>query len=257
MAMSTGLSPHGEWHGHRIGVIPSGEHGEERLQISHRARHRADDADEREGTETRGLMTGRRNAARSGLEAADTGEVRRDANRAAAVAPDPPTRQTRGNRRRFSAARSARRPRRIPGIHRPAVQRIVGLVAHQHLGYVGGADDDRTGLLQPMDDNGVPCGHHAGAERTAGFAAQARDLDGALHGDGQPAERATRRPVRCGLVLRARFRDGLVGPQVDERADRRIEGRDAIEVGLDQIGCGKVARVHEAHEHARGSGKGD
>ncbi len=61
-------------------------------------------------------MSGRRNASRSRLQSANPAKVRRHANRTAAIAPHTARGKPRRNRRRLSPARSARRPRKVPGI---------------------------------------------------------------------------------------------------------------------------------------------
>ena len=121
------------------------------LDVVHRSRHRPDDAGEREGTAAGREVSGGRHAARRRLEAADAAEVRRHANRSAAVAADAAGRQARGDGRRFAAARSARRAIERPRVVRPAVERVVGLPRHELLGNVRHAEHDGARGLEACD----------------------------------------------------------------------------------------------------------
>src|SRR5579885_1477928 len=79
---------------------------EQHLQIGNGSRHWTDHAHKRERTARWREMSGRGDAARSGLEPTDSSKVGGNSNRAAAVAPNTARGHSGSNRRRFSAARS-------------------------------------------------------------------------------------------------------------------------------------------------------
>ena len=72
------------------------------------------------GPADRGKCPRRRNSPRRRLQSANPGEMCGDSNRSAAIAAHSSRRTSRGNRRRFAAARAARRARQVPGIIRRA-----------------------------------------------------------------------------------------------------------------------------------------
>ena len=168
-----------------IGIADVGarHHFEQQLHVVDRPRHRPDDAGEGERAATRRKVSGRRHAAGRGLEAADAAEVRRHANRPAAVAADAARRQARGDGRRLAAARSARRAIERPRAVGAAVERVVGFPGHQLLGDVGDAKHDGAGGAEPSDQRRVGLAADAGSKARAGLEGEAGDGDGALDAD--------------------------------------------------------------------------
>ena len=131
---------------------------------------------------------------------------------------------------------SAGRVLEPPRVRRPAVQRVVRLVPHQHFGHVRRAEDDGACGAQPRDDDRVAGGDDPLARRTPGFAPEPGDLDRALDRDGQPAERPARQTARGLGVLRARLGERRLSAQVHERVELRLQARDLLEVRRDDAG---------------------
>ena len=200
-------------------------------------------------------MARRRNATRSGLEAADAAEVRGHANRASAVAADAARRTSRGNGRGFAAARSARSFRQVPGVLCATVQRIVGLVPHQHLGHVGRAQDDGSGAAEACDNRGVAHGDTPATRRTSRLAPEPGDLDGALHRDGKTAQGPSGHTPDGGGVLPGRFVERRLGAHLNERVQLVRSSGNPIEMRPNQVGRGHLARGHPAHQFSCGKGQ--
>src|SRR5713101_1262328 len=96
-----------------------------------------------------GKMSCGRHTAWRGLQARDSTEVRRNANRPTAVASDSSGRAVRRDGRGFAAARSAGGARQVPGIVCAPRGVVVGFVVVQKLGTVSFAQDNGPGRAQP------------------------------------------------------------------------------------------------------------
>src|SRR5208282_5220808 len=131
-----------------------------------------DNADGCKWARGHGKMSGRRNAAWSGLQSTYAGEVSRHANRSTAV-----TACARSDRRRFAATGATGRAIQVPGIVASAVKQIVGLPRHQELRGVSCAQDDCAGILQPCDKRSILLRNKPSAQAGPGLAAEA------LHGE--------------------------------------------------------------------------
>src|SRR5688572_7122048 len=73
---------HGEW----VGWVVCGQHGKKQTQILGGACHRSGDGGQAGGISKRGEVAGGGNAAGSWLQSGDAAEVRRNADRSAAIA---------------------------------------------------------------------------------------------------------------------------------------------------------------------------
>ena len=242
----------------RIADVGAGHHLEQQLHVVDCSRHRADDAGEGERAAARREVPGGRHAARRGLEAADAAEVRRHANRSAAVAADAACRQARGDGRGLAAARSARRAIERPRAVGAAVERVVGFPRHQLLGDVGDAEDDGAGGAESCDQRGVGLAADARAKARAGLEGQAGDGDGALDADrARPAEGGRCLPAvalakagcrvhaMCLVLSRARVGQRAIGVEADVGVERRIERLDALQVRLDEFHRRDLLRAHQ------------
>lgn|SRR5882724_1011420 len=176
----------------RIAGIRTGEDVEKYAKIGGGARHRADDANPAKGTVAGRNVTGGWDAAGRWLESADAAEVRRDTNRAAAVAADSAERTARSDGRRFTATGAAGRVREIPRIAGGAGDAIVGFVSHEEFGRVRAADKNGSGRAKAFDDGRGARRNFTFAEEGAGGSGPACDLDAALHGDRDSVKRAGR-----------------------------------------------------------------
>ena len=123
-----------------------------------RARHWPDRAQNRERPHARRQMPPSRNPAWRWLQRADAREVRRHAHRPAAVATQSRGGHPRRNRRRLAPARSARRALEVPRIARAPMQQVRGLIGHQELRAVGGAQNQRSRRAQPRHHHRILAG---------------------------------------------------------------------------------------------------
>ncbi len=102
-------------------------------KIVHRPRHRPNHPQQRKRAARLRKVSCRRNPSRRWLQSADPAKVRGHTNRPSAIAPHAASRKSRRNRGRLAPARSARRPRQVPGIISPPIKKVVGLPRHQHI----------------------------------------------------------------------------------------------------------------------------
>ena len=135
-----------------VAGIGAGEHVEKCAQIRDCARHGADDANPAEGTVAGRNVTGGWDTARRGLESANSTEMRRDANGAAAVAADSSIGTAGGDGCRFAAAGATGRVCEIPGVAGGAVDAIVGFVGHEEFGRVGATEKNGSGGEEAFDN---------------------------------------------------------------------------------------------------------
>jgi hypothetical protein len=178
-------------------------------------------------------MAGRGEAACRRLERTDAGEVCGLANGSPAVAAESGRRHARRDRCRFAAAGSARGTFQIPGITRAAVEQVLGLIGHQELGAVGGAEDDGASREQAVDQDGVRIRNEAAMDGAAGFAAIPGDSDRGFDGDRQAGE-------RTGAEARD-LRPHAVGVEVDQGVELRIEPPDLCDVLVEEFASCSVA----------------
>src|SRR4029077_6141523 len=100
------------------------------FQIFNCASHGTDHTNQSERADRTREMPGRWNASRSGFKSADSAEVGRHSNGAAAIAANASRRTAGSNRGGFTAAGTTGRVREFPGIICAAVKKIVRLPRH-------------------------------------------------------------------------------------------------------------------------------
>src|SRR5208283_1536493 len=225
------LSPaHLDRRGTRVSVVPTGHNFEQGSQVFYGARHRPDHTDQGKGATGFWKVSGRGNSSGSRLQAADAAEVRRDADRTAAVTAHAASGKSRGNGGGLSAARSTRGPGHIPGIVGAAIKKVVALPGHEQFGRVGDAEDHGSGGAQACDQRGVGSGDVSGAQTRTGFTKMSghinRRLDGNRHTMQRPEIVSAQDRFLCFPCLgKDSFR--LV---INESVQRGIQARNAIEV---------------------------
>jgi len=135
-----------------IARIRTGEHVEQSAKIRHGARHRTYDADPAEGTVAGRNVARGWDAAGSGLKPANSTEMRRDADGAAAVATDSAEGAAGSDGCRFAAAGAAGRVGEIPWIASGAVDAIVGFVGHEEFRRVGATEKNGSRCEKAFDN---------------------------------------------------------------------------------------------------------
>ncbi len=100
-------------------------------------------------------MSGRGDSSRRWLQAADAAEVSGNANRASTIAADSSGGHTCGDRGRFASARTAGRALQVPRAIGAAIEQVVRLPGHQHLGSVGDAKHNCSSILQTRDQRRI------------------------------------------------------------------------------------------------------
>ena len=113
------------------------------------------------------------------------------------------------------------------------IVRIAGR-SRMEIGEFGGdglADDHGTGVAQPLDHMRVLIGPAPGQERRAAFGRIVAGVDDVLDPDRNAVQRTQRHAPALALVERARLRDGMVGIEMGEGADFRIDRGDTVEAG--------------------------
>ena len=206
--------------------IRPGHRGEQQRQVSHRARHRPDDAarvpdvvDAAVGHQPR-----RRTQADDVVE---RGGV-----------PDAPAqigsigdRQHPGSQRGTgAAAASACRPVQRPGVPRRAEDIVEGVRAGAELGRVGLAHDDRAGRAEPFHDQAVGDGNVVGERAGAVGGADAGRVVEILDRDGQTVQRPERLAARDPAVRLVGVVQRALLPQADNRVDPRVDRVDPLQV---------------------------
>src|SRR2546422_2800863 len=117
-------------------------------------------------------MAGGGNAAGSRFEPADAAEVRGDANGSTAIAAHTSGGASGSDGSSFSATRSARRAREIPGIVGASIEKVIGLPCHQQLGSVRNSKNDCARLAQTCDQGSIRRRHTACAQFCSGLTAK-------------------------------------------------------------------------------------
>ena len=151
---------------------------EEQSQVGDSACQGADGAEKSEGPEAAREMAGGGDASGGGLERADAGVMGGLADGTAAVTAESGRRKACGDGGCFAATRTTGGVFKVPGIARATAEPIFGLVGHEELGAVGGAEDDGAGREETIDDNGVFVGDESAIEHAADFATMASNGDG-------------------------------------------------------------------------------
>ena len=183
-------------------------------------------------------MPGRGNAAGSGFEAADSGVVGGDADGASAVAADTGGGASRRDGSRFAPARAAGSARKVPGIVRPAVEEIIGLIGHQKFGDVGVAQNYGARGAKTGDECGVSVRRVSFPKQGAAFAEKTCDIHGAFKRDRYAVQRAE--VVMRGSLCELRFGSAgagkrSIGVYVNVGIEAGIQTFDAPEMSFDEF----------------------
>src|SRR5438270_11413626 len=91
----------------------------------------------------------------------------RHANRTASVAANSCGAQARCDGRSLTPARPSGRTLWIPCAIGASVQWIFCVIRHEHLGNIGIAENNSSGVLEALDENSILIGNQAGASATA------------------------------------------------------------------------------------------
>jgi hypothetical protein len=239
----------------RIADIRSRHYRQQQGHIVHRARHRADDAGERERAGARREVSRCRHASRRWLQAYDAGEVGRDADGSAAIAADATRRESGRYRRRLAAARAAGGAAGIPRVTGAPVQRVVGFPRHQVLGNVGDAEDDRACFACTTHQRRVTLTAYAAPQWAARFPRHPRDRDRALDAERHAVQRPERLAA-CDCPLRgSRSRPRAVCIDEHEGVQLGIERLDTFEVSVHDVHGRHFAPGDEAGDFMCGKGR--
>ncbi len=133
-------------------------------------------------------MPSGRNPPGSGLESADSAEMRGDADRSAAVTAHPARRTSRRDCGRFPTTRSSSGTRQIPGIIGTPIEKIVRLPRHEQLGGVGHAQDDRSRIAQASHQRRVGVSDVSRTQFRPRLAAHSRHVNRTLDADGNAVQ---------------------------------------------------------------------
>src|SRR6266852_6485950 len=130
------------------------------------------------------------NAADDGLEADDAAKACGDANRSSGVGANAAVAESGGNGCRGAAAGAAGNARKIPGIARWAIVRVVGGDAVSKFVEIGFAEEDGAGFLELGPDYGVMQRDEILENFRAGSGANALGVDVVFQRDGNAMKRA-------------------------------------------------------------------
>src|SRR5882762_4035049 len=126
-----------DWGGQRIVGVWSTQYFEQDLQIADGARHRPNDSEPSERAVSGRIVAARRNSPWRRLQSADSTEMGRHTNRAAAVAAYSAGGTAGSNRSGFTAAGTSRREFGIPRVAGLSGEPVIGFVSHQEFRGVG------------------------------------------------------------------------------------------------------------------------
>ena len=144
----------------RVGGVGAGDHVQQRAPRRATVRVERPDLIERRGEREQAVA---RDASVGRLQPDEAAERGRLADRSAGVGSERGRHQAGGDRDRRSAARPARRARRIPRVARRAEGRVLGRRAHRELVAVGLADDDGAGRARRRSTTVASYGGHVAA----------------------------------------------------------------------------------------------
>ena len=201
-------------------------HHQRRVGDAHRVRPEVGD-----GAERRQRV--RRHPPEARLEPDVAAEGGRDAHRPGAVGADAERSEAGRHRRRGAARRPTRRLRRIPRVARDAGQIGVGLPLAAELGRRRLAEQDGAGLAQAGRRRRVDVPRLLGVDRVAAAARRpALGEDEVLDRRRHAVERPDGLAALPADLARRGVRQRLVGGDVAERVERRVQRLDAVEDGL-------------------------
>jgi len=173
-----------------------------------------------------------RDAAGSGLQAADSAEMRGQANGAAAVATNAAGRAAGGNGCSFAPAGTACGTGQIPGIAGFSAEEIIGFVGHQEFGRIGVAEEDGAGGFEAGDQRGVLLGNVVFAKKRTDGCGPTSDVDATLDGKGNSVERAEKQTAQDGGLRDGSLDACFLFAEVDEGIELGLAGGDAVEMGV-------------------------
>ena len=226
-----------------VAVVRPGHHVEEQGGVGHGRRQRADDGVLGQVGDVEGG-----DPPVAALQADESGEAGRGADRPAAVARRAERHHAGRDGGAGAAARAARRPGRVPRVAGDAEGRARGVRPGAELGRRGLADGDGAGGAQPGDVDGVALdGRPAREPARAPRRRHAGAVLEVLHAEGHPRQRPERVGPTCGqlaidgLGLRPR----AVEVEVDERVELAVAVLDGLQAGPEQLRRRDVAAADE------------
>ena len=137
--------------------------------------------------------------------------------------------------RALAAAPAAARPLQVPGVVRPAEERVVALLVEEQLGHVRLAEDDRARVAQAVDERTVPLRQRVAPARQPECRRQALDVELLLHGDRHAGERPELLTAGPRVVHGGRLRARFVETAGDDGVQPLVHRLDAVDVGLDHL----------------------
>ena len=240
---------HWDWSGIRVTVIGSRDNLEQELRVCHGPCHGTDHSHRGKGSRGDWKVARRGDTARRGFQTADSGEMRRHADRSASVAANPAGRHPGCDRGGFAAARSSGRSLQIPRVVGVAVELVVGFPGHEEFRCVRVAQDNGPGFLEPPYQGRIGFGVYPLTDYRAAFPRETTDGDRTLDADRHSFEPSGLPSARHPCARRARRLAGAVGIDMRERIQPGIELLDSFQVGFNQIE-GRPLAVADALGHA-------
>jgi len=159
--------------------------------------------------------------------------------------------QASGQRHRRAAAAAARTDGGVPCVGRGAEHLVEGVRTQAQLGQVGLADDDAAGRLHPLRHHAVPRRDRIRQQRAAlggGKAFRVAGVLDRLRDAVQPASAGA--AGQFGIAGAGLGQQRLIGREVDDRVQARVEGVDACQIRLHHFAAGHLARVDQVREGA-------
>ena len=185
-------------------------HLEQQADVFGRTRHGTADAQQPAGMGDEREVPRGRHAPWRWLQARDPAEVRRHANRAAAVAAHSARRAERSDRRRLAPAGPARGARNVPRVIGAAGDVVVGLVVVEELGAVGLAEQDRARCTEPRGRGGILSGPMIETQPAAAISGLAGHVKAVLDRQRDAVQRSQGALANPRLVGRLGRRAGLL-----------------------------------------------
>ena len=214
-----------------------GEHAHRELEVGDRARHRTGVEDDR--LHAREEQLGRRVEVRQAPggrpEALDPAEVRRRPDAAADVGGEPERRATGRDDRALAAAAAAARALEVPGVVRPAEERVVALLVEEQLGHVRLAEDDRARVAQAAHERPFRCRQRVAPARQPECRRQALDVELLFDGDRHAGERPEQVTAGPRAVHGGRLRARVVETAGDDGVQPPVHRLDAVDVRIDHL----------------------
>ena len=161
--------------------------------------------------------------------------MRRYAHRPANVTPELQRRAATGNRRRTATRGATRSARHVPGVVGHAIHGVEALYVTVVQRHIRLPHNDRPCLFQPLYGRRITVGDMLGTLRLPHRRRQTCDGNALLHGHRQPQQRTMVLTTRKRCVRLTRRTQRTLAVTNDDRIDRCLQARDALEAGPHQF----------------------